>query len=298
MLLIVFVGPIFAFAGSRKDVYVDGSKTGTEDGSVSNPYHTISEALVHSDKRTDVHVAKGTYKDNIEIPKGVRIFGSDVDDVIIQAKNKKKVVVSMKDDTEINKVTIEKGRQGIWVKEDAEVSIIKCTVKNNDKDGISIAKGSTKKKDAVSITDSIIKNNGRAGIFSQKRRLVLIDNEIVDNETDGLDLAFGSSAWIEDNNFKDNDGSGMKLTLDSSNIWIKSNSFRNNGNEGIEISAWGTAGRIDINKSKFNSNENYAIARINKAPISKSFWNGLTIQSNNVFEKSVKGSVSPVILVR
>ncbi|EKD46946.1 MAG: hypothetical protein ACD_67C00006G0001, partial [uncultured bacterium] len=207
--------------------------------------------MVHADKNTDVHVAKGVYVDNIEIPKGVRIFGSDENDVIIRAKSKKKVVVSMKDNTEINKVTIEKGNEGIWVKEDASVSIIKTIVKDNKETGIRIASGSTKKKEAVNITDSVIKDNGRAGIFSQKRRLVLINNEISSNESDGVDIAKGSSAWIEDNKFKDNDGSGLKLTLDGSDIWTKSNSYRDNKHSGIEINAFGAAGRVDINKSRF-----------------------------------------------
>lgn len=298
LLVVVFVLPFLTFASSRKDMYVDGSRAGVENGSQASPYRTISEALVHADKKTDVHVAKGVYLDNIEIPSGVRVFGSDQNDVIIRAKNEKKVVVSMKDDTEINKVTIEKGNEGIWIKKDAKVSIVKCVVKNNDEDGIKIASGSTKKRDAVSITESIIKNNGRAGVYSQKRRLVLMENEISENESDGVDLAVGTSAWIEGNEFKDNEGSGLKVRLDESDIWTKSNKYRDNKNSGIEIDAYGKAGRVDINKSKFSENKDFAIARISRNAVAGKIWDGLSAQTNNTFEMSKKGNVSSIIRLK
>jgi len=298
LLVVIFVAPFLTFAGSRSNIYVDGSKTGAENGSQANPYHTISEALVHANNRSDVHVAKGVYIDNIEIPKGVRIFGSSASDVIIRAKNDKKVVVSMKDDTEINKLTIEKGNEGVWIKKDAEVSIIKCVIQKNDEDGINIASGSTKKDDAVSITDSVIRENGRAGIFSQKRRLVLMDNEIYDNDSDGVDLAAGTSAWIQDNKFKDNDGSGLKLRLDGSDIWTKSNTYRDNDHSGLEVNASGKTGRIDVNKSKFLENKNYGVTRVTRTGISANVWNGLTVQASNTFELTKQGAVSPIIRVK
>lgn len=294
----VIVLPFFTFASSRKDIYVDGSRAGEEKGTQEKPYHTISEALVHSDSRTDVHVAKGVYLDNIEIPKGVRVFGTSQDEVIIRAKRTSKVVVSMKDDSEINKVTIEKGREGIWVKENAEVSIIKTVVRDNKKDGIKIGKGSTKKDDPVVITDSIIEKNGRAGIFSEKRRLVIMNNEIRENDSDGMDLAAGTSAWIEDNKIKDNEGSGMKLTLDQSNIWTKSNTLRDNDHGGLEVDAKGGTGRIDINKSKFLENKTFGINRVARVSSAVNTFSGLTIQDNNVFEMTKEGNVSPVMVLK
>ncbi|NTW27517.1 MAG: hypothetical protein HGA36_04290 [Candidatus Moranbacteria bacterium] len=298
LLLAIFVLPFLTFASSRKDIYVDGLKSGVESGTAANPYHTISEALKHANNRTDVHVAKGEYKDNIEIPKGVKIFGSGQGEVVITAKNDRKVVVSMKDNTEINKLTIQEGREGVWIKEDARVSIIKCTIKDNRKDGINIASGSTKKADAVSITDSTIKNNGRSGIFSQKRRLVLINNEVIENDSDGADFAAGTSAWIEDNKFNDNDGSGLKLNFDNSNIWTKGNDYRDNKHSGLEVNAFGGAGRIDINKSNFIENKNFGIARIARGNVSINVWEGLTVQSNTTFEMTKIGKISSIIQVR
>jgi hypothetical protein len=297
VLLALFVGPFLTLASSRKDFYVDNKATGSEDGSAANPYHTISEALRHANDKTDVHVLKGVYEDNIEIPEGVKVFGSGADDVVIRAKSRKKAVVSMKDDTEINKVTIEKGKNGIWIKGNAKVSVINCVIQNNTSDGIKIEKGKVSNGNKVSITDSKIEDNGKNGILSGKRRLVLINNEILENDNDGIILDAGSSAWIEKNSIKDNDGSGMKLTLDGSDIWTKSNSIRNNDREGIEVNAYGQSGRIDINKSKIIGNNRFGVARVQRAQFSRSIWNGLTVQSNTVFDTNKFGNVSSVVFV-
>lgn len=295
LLLAIVVVPFLTFAGSRNDIYVDGSKKSAENGTAANPYHTISEALKHANKRSDVHVAKGTYTDNIEIPEGVRVFGSNKNDVVITAARRSKVVVSMRDNSEIDNVTIEKGNEGIWVKKNANVSITKCIVQDNKKDGIKIESGSTKKRDAISITDSIVRNNGRAGIFAWERRIVLMDNEIYENGSDGVDLSSGTSAWIQENNFKNNDGSGLKLRLDGSDIWTKSNTFRGNKHDGLEVSTWGKAGRIDINKSDFVENKNFAISRISRSGAADSIWKGLTVQSNTEFKITKIGEISSII---
>ena len=299
LLIVIFVAPFLSFASSRKDIYVDNSKIGAEDGTQARPYHTISEALVHANDRTDVHVAKGTYEDNIEIPKGVKIFGSDTDEVIVRAKSSRKVVISMSDNTEIDKLTIEKGKEGVWIKKDAKASIIKCVIRDNDKDGVRIGSGSnSKNENPVTISESTIKENGRTGIFSQKRRLVLMDNEITNNDSDGADLAPETSAWIEGNKFADNDGSGMKLRLDGSDVWTKSNTYRDNGHSGLEINAFGGQGRIDVNKSKFLENKNYGVARVDRGIFSNTVWNGFTSQSNTTFEITKQGTISPIIRVQ
>lgn len=296
LLIALFVLPLISFAGSRKDIYVSANAAGREDGSAAHPYKTISEALVHANSRTDVHVLKGSYKDNIEIPKGVRVFGSDRDDVVIRSRSSKKVVVSMKNDTVIDGVTIEQGKGGIWIKGDAEVSVVDCVIRDNESDGIKIEEGSAK-HDKVSITNSRIEDNGKSGIYSGKRKIVLINNEIINNDKDGVDLAAGTSAWLEKNEIKKNDKSGIKLTLDRSGIWMKNNSIRDNEREGIEINAYGGAGRIDINKAKIEGNGNYGVAKISRAGFSRSIWNGFTIHDTKIIDGNKKGSVSAIIAI-
>jgi hypothetical protein len=106
----------------------------------------------------------------------------------------------------------------------------------------------------------------------------------------------GSKASIRGNRIKGNDGSGMRINIDGSEIWTQNNTYRENNREGIEVDSKGERGRIDIKKSKFWNNNKWAIARIQKSGPDVN-WNGVTIQENNTFIQSQTGSISPIIRV-
>lgn len=295
LLISICILPFFTLA-STKQLYVDTKASGSEDGSSAHPYKTIKEALKHAKNNTEIHIAKGTYQENIEIPSGTKLFGSDRNDVVLKGKNDDDPVVTMHNKTELNKVTVKKGGVGIEIDNDDRASIIECIIEENKKEGIKIKKASVNDKYKASITDNTIKDNGRNGIFSEKRRLVLENNEVINNYGDGVGIMPGSKAWIKGNRIKDNNGSGMRINIDGSEIWTKSNTYRDNNREGIEIDSFGGTGRIDINKSKFWGNERWAIAKIQKSG-SINAWNGVTIQGNNEFIETKTGNVSPVIRV-
>lgn len=297
LLLAVFILPFFLFASGCKKIYVDDNASGNQDGSSGHPYKTISAALKKADKNDEVHILPGFYKENIEIPEEVEVYGSDEDKVIIEAKDDNEPVVKMKHKTKIDKVTVKKGEYGIEVGKNDRASIIECVIKDNDRDGIKIKEGEIQDKYKVSVTESLIENNGKSGIYSQKRRIILIDNEILGNDRDGVDLEAGSKAWIEGNRMKDNDGSGLKLVLDRSEIWTKNNTYYDNRREGVEINAFGGTGRIDLNKSKFYKNGRYGITRVQRGKFALDVWRGVTIQANNLFWENKIGNISEVIKI-
>jgi len=295
LLVAICVLPFFTFA-STKNIYVDASASGTENGSSEHPYKSIKEALKNAKSNTEVHIAKGTYQENIEVPSGVKIFGSDKEDVIIKGKNDDDPVIKLKHKTEINKITVKDGGVGVKVDDGDKTSIVECIIKENKKEGIKIEAAPVNDKYKVSISESIIKENGKNGIFSEKRRLVIIDSEISSNYGDGIGIMPGSKAWIAGNKIKDNNGSGMRINIDGSEIWTKSNTYRDNDREGIEVDSYGGTGRIDINKSKFWNNGKWAIAKIQKNGSANS-WNGFSVQTNNEFVENKTGNISPIIRV-
>ena len=301
MVAILVVAPFLAFSSHKDKLYVDAKASGSETGSVEHPYKTIKKALEKAGKNTEIHVAKGKYKENITIKEEVDIFGASQDGVIIEAKDDDKPVVTMKHDTTLNKVTVKNGKNGIKVDNGAKASIIKVTIKNNDRDGIYISEGRVKDKKMVSISECSITGNNWAGIYSKTRRLSIVDNDISENGSEGIDIENNSSAWIAGNRIKDNRGSGMKLRVDGSNIWTKSNSIRENKKEGIEISFRGTAGRIDIAKSKIVGNHKYGVAKVQRFPRSAdsvSLWNKyLTFGDNNEFWDNYLDPISGVIFI-
>lgn len=299
LVLAVFVLPMFTWAGSVKKVYVDDSASGSQDGSMEHPYKTIVEGLKHVNDDDELHVAPGTYKGNIEIPESVKLFGADEDTTIIDADSKNKPAVIMNHKTVLDKFTVKGGDHGIYVAKKSRASIIHCTVKGADKDGIHARGADTSEKYALSIVKSEVKDNDRAGIFSEKRKVVMIETDAHDNGSDGADIEAGSQAWIDDNHFADNGGSGLKIALDSSSIFVASkNTFRDNRHEGVEVNAYGKTGTVNIKKSKFINNKKYGIARIARnTSVSMGVWKGLT-ETENEFSSNNAGTVSPVLHIQ
>ncbi len=298
-VLAVFVLPVFVLAGNTQKFYVDASAKGTQDGSMNHPFKTINQALDRVNNDDEVHVAKGVYEENIEIPYSVKLFGEDEDTTIIKADDNDKPAVIMNHKTTLDKFTVKGGNHGVYVSRWSSASIIHCVIRDSKKDGIHIRNADTRDKFTVSIVKSEVKDSDRAGIFSEKRRIVMIETEVHDNGSDGADFALGSKAWLDDNTFRDNDGSGLKVALDSSSVFVASkNTFRDNNHEGVEVNAYGKTGTVNIEKSKFINNSKYGIARIARnASVPANVWSGLT-QTGNTFSSNHNGEVSPVLHIQ
>lgn len=290
--------PFVSVEAGRNKLYVNREVSGTQDGSSNHPYKTIQQALDKANSNTDIHVAKGTYKENIRIPKGVKLFGSSKKEVIIDGDSDESTI-RMKHKTEVNKITVKGGEYGIYVEGSSRVSIIDCIIKDNKKDGIKV-KESNRVKDSymVSVSKSNIEDNGKSGIFAEKGRLSLIDNFISENKGDGLDIGKGSRVWLDNNTIKENGRSGIKLVLDKSDIWMKKNSVHNNTREGMEISSFGEGGSINVDKSKFYENGRYGIARVSRGTAGAALWSGLTVQANTQYWGNVLGNLSGVVRVK
>ena len=301
-VLLMLVLPILAFSSSKSDIYVAVDASGNQDGSKSHPYKTINQALAVAKEGSEIHVAKGEYKENIEIKRDVDILGEDKDDVIIKAKDDDDAVVVMYDKSKINKVTIKGGKNGIFVQGHAKASIIKCVIKDNDRNGIEIEGEDRTEKNIVSISENEIKNNGKAGIYSETRRLSIVDNNIHNNKGDGIDVSNKKSiAWISGNKIEDNKKSGMKLTIDGSEIWTKGNKIKNNKREGIEVSFFGEAGRVDIAKTTIEKNDRFGVARVQRFGnyVLGKLWNQyLTFDSRNKISSNAFGDISNIIIVK
>lgn len=293
-LTVICIFPFFTFA-KGKTLHVDKNYIGVEEGTKSHPFRTISRALDNASESTTVNVEKGTYWENIEIPKGVTVAGSERDEVIIEADDDKPAV-KMKHKSHLDEVTVRNGKTGITISEGDKASVSECIIENNDKEGIKIEAADANSKYEAILTDNLIKNNGRNGIFSEKRKLFIRHNEITDNDGDGIGIMPGSKASISGNKIKNNDGSGMRINIDRSNIQTQNNTYRENNREGIEIDSKGESGKIDIGRSKFWNNDRWAIAKIQKSG-SITNWEGVTIQSNNAFIQSRTGNISPIIRV-
>lgn len=297
-LMVAITAPVFVWGGSKtKTIYVDKDNTkGTQDGSKDHPYRKIGTALDHAKGKTVIYVGKGQYKENIRLPKDTKLVGGkDKSDVVIVGDNDKPTI-TMKEDTEINKITVKGGRHGVRVEENAEARIIQSIIKDSARDGVHIDRGTLAKKDQVFIEKTDIKGSKMAGIFSEKRHVIVMDCEITRN-ADGIDFTSGVKAWFQDNFINDNRGSGAKFVLDGSSIWSKNNQFRRNGREGIEVNAYGAAGSVGLKKAKIADNKHYGITRVARTPAGAKTFGNLFLE--NIWNQgNAIGNVSPIFLLK
>lgn len=294
-LLALMLGPVFVF-GDGKNIYVDKDNKGSEDGSKDHPYRSIDKALRQAKKGSNIFVAKGRYKTNITIPKDVKVIGGkNTGDVVIEGDNDEPTV-TMKDDSEIKKVTIKGGRHGIRVEEEAAAKIIEVVIKDSVRDGIHIDKGTTVKKDEVFIEKTEIKDNKLAGIFSHRRSVTVTDTDILRNG-DGVDFTAGVKAWFKDNRISDNRGSGLKITLDGASFWSRDLSVRRNGREGVEVNAYGAAGNIGFKKSTFIDNGRYGVAKVIRGSGGEGALKSIFLEETRL-EGNRSGSVSSLLWVK
>ena len=292
-IILVVALPFLTFAGNNKKIFVDTDASGSQDGSASHPYKTITQALKKAKSDSKIFIASGTYKENLIVPDGIELDGKGMNKTILKADDHHDSVVVLQGDAKLYGMTIRNGRTGVKVADSGKVKIVECRIQRNDWDGVFINSGKVNDDNRVSITDSEIGDNGRTGLFAEKRKLILMDTKIYGNDSDGAFFASGTSAWIQDTRFNNNSGSGMKAELDNSQIFTKSNSFIVNRHEGIEVTSFGGNGRIDINKSRMENNGNYGIARVQRKAAAASVWNGLTVE-NPIFANIHKGEISGV----
>jgi hypothetical protein len=295
LLVGVLALPFFGFAKDDK-IYVDDDASGKEDGSSSHPFDTISEALDEADSDTEVIVRPGTYKENITLPKGVVLTGADKDKVTIKGDDDDEPVVVMKHKTKLRGVTVKGGKVGVVVKEDSRAEVSDSSIEDNRREGIIVKKAPRNSDHKMSIVDTEVKDNGRAGIYSEKRKLVIIESEIKDNDGDGVNLARGVEAYFDNNSISKNNKSGLSFVLDDSSVFVASkNTFRENKREGIEINAFGSVGFVTIKKSRISENHHYGIAKLQRSVAASKHWRHVVIENNNNLFGNVKGNISPVI---
>jgi len=291
--------PVFVF-GSSKVIFVDKNANGSEEGTSEHPYQSISKALDHAKGGTEVRVKNGDYKENITIPKDVKIVGDSEnrDKVIIKARNEDKPTVEMKDQSELSSITIKGGRHGVRILPDAQAHLYNVVVKDSNRDGIHIDSAKTDKRHRVILDTVEITHNDRTGIFSEKRSITLINSFITLNKSDGVDFAMGTEVWLGDNSFSGNKGSGLKLVLDGASLTSKKNNIQNNGREGMEINSYGASGSMSFKKATIVKNGRFGIARVARTASGFGAFGGLVYGTDvnvNKIDQNGLGSLSRII---
>ena len=294
LLAIVFIVPGISLASKTDELFVDDDASGKQDGSYDHPYKTINKALKEVDGKTKIIVKRGTYTENIVVPKNVEITGKEAKKVIIKAENKSAPTVTLSNKTELSSLTIEGGKPGILIENsgNGEVTIVDCLIRDSRGDGIKVKEDDKSSDRKVNIINNKIYENDKSGIYSEKRKLVIMDNEIFDNKLDGIDLEDSMKAHLEDNEINQNKGVGIKFRVGKSSMTITKNSFYNNDKDGIEARYEGKAGGVTISRNSFVKNDGFGIVKLYKASSDNANFTGLNIEKNNNFSENEDGTIS------
>ncbi len=284
--------------GSVSTLYVDKNTSEKQDGTKEHPFEKISQAIskVKDNDGTKIYVAQGEYKENFNIPEDAQVIGAGKDKTIIKGDDDEDAVVYMEHGTKLQGVTVKDGKVGILVKKNSRAEISSVIVKDNDKEGVLALEAHDKgSRYALTVSDSTIKDNGRSGVYAEKRSVVIVDSTLYENNWNGVAVSKDSKLWLEDSKIRDNEKSGVHITLDQSDIFVIDCDIEDNVREGLEINVFAKGGYAKIDNTNFDDNGRYGIARLDRAPgTSDSLWKDVEIKKNT-FDGNGLGTVSPII---
>ena len=283
---------------ARSSVFADSNASGSMDGTAEYPFKKIQDAIDKAAKdHRNVIVRKGTYVENINVKENVEINGENQDKVVIIAKDKHDPTVTMEDGTELRKVTVKNGEYGVYVEKGAHAVVDKCTVTNNRKDGIKAGESNKKDKDhQLEVYNSEISDNGWNGIYAMERKSIIMDNDIGDNDKEGIELEKNSVSWVSGNSVHGNGNNGLRVTIDGSKVFTRNNTFNHNDGAGAEVRSNGKSGLVSLEKSKFYNNHRFGVARVSRGGFSAvSQWDKALFIKDAKFYNNNKGNVSPIL---
>ena len=251
ILFFSFMGSCLA-TFSQSSIYVDGSSSGSESGTLSNPYHTIQAAINSASNGDTIKVAKGTYDTVRIVNKKVFLLGGfagngDFSTVDTQAN---KTIIEWTNDKPCVFVSIASPISGSLV-------ISGFTIRNG-KRGIELEDGyPVGVLDNIIIENNIIENNGvrnasqYGGGISLEGKDITIRNNIIRNNHSGRGAAIGRTHdlinfLIADNRIENNTGYNDHaggVSLDGTGT-VTRNIF--DGNIAAQDSSYGYGGAILI----------------------------------------------------
>jgi parallel beta-helix repeat protein len=222
------------------------------DGSPSNPYTSITEALASQPTQgTVLQLSAGTYSRDtgevfpIKVPEGITLRGEPSAlgaNVIVQGSGKlispsfasQNVTILMSNGVRIEGLTVtnrESRGTAIWVESSKGVAIANSSLINSNREGIFITGNAE-----VTISDNLFKNNGANGIsavgsstgeirnnrfedtgfglaIGQRSRISVINNNIVKN-VDGIVISNLASPTLRNNLITDSKRNGIVILKD------------------------------------------------------------------------------------
>ncbi|UCE72858.1 MAG: right-handed parallel beta-helix repeat-containing protein, partial [Methanomassiliicoccales archaeon] len=233
---LTFESDVVTAAGAT--IYVDDDNTGFEDGSIDDPWNTITEGVNDATPQDTVFVFNGTYVENIWISEAINLIGEDKNETIIDGGNITDTVTIFADWVNITGFKITNGNpSGMYIQSFSEYNTVEDNIiSDNYIYGVEIFGDS----DHNTISENDILNNGDTGveIQSESDYNIVSNNNIDNNSVIGVYInnpaSFPNLYNNITNNYINNSQIGIYVKNSNNNNIIDSN-FVNNTQYGISL---------------------------------------------------------------
>jgi WD40 repeat protein len=155
MKLLRFLGIVLVVAVGAGSLALSGGK----EIRVPQDYKTIQEAINAASEGDTILVDVGTYKETIEIPKGLTLVGAERDKTIIDGGGLELGVVTISSAAlvTVRNVTITNGRDGVLVERGAQALLRQTRIAQNQRDGVLV-------QGRAELLGNLIHNNKNCGV--------------------------------------------------------------------------------------------------------------------------------------
>lgn len=294
----------FLSQAASYDFYVDITNTGAEDGTEANPYNTITEAITAAEGNAEdnrkIYIANGEYREQLNLPTKVELHGESKSNTVVYGKDTSgshlKYTIKMNNRTKIKNIQVKYGKTGVLVNNDDKATIDKCKIKKFKKIGIEVEEADRKDSKLLKIEDSKIYDGKGKAMYIKSRKIEITDNEIYDNDEEGIDLRSKMKGKIKNNDIHDNEEGGIEMELKSANLKITNNDIEDGGSSGINLQYRGKnkAGKLTLKRNDIKDNRSWGIkcsTPVKGEPPVYYFKDATTLISNTI-KNNKKGAYS------
>ncbi len=261
LVVLFLLSPFFVLA---KSCLVDKSET------QSDVYKTINKSL--EDGCNFITVAPGEYAEDINIKDGVKISGINKE-VVIEG------TVTMNGESGLKGVHIDNPRTqdsngrtiGVKIEKGAKAILYNIEVSNADI-GVESSEGSQ-----LTVMDSKMYKNNKAFYIRRGTTVDIRNNEVVDNDEEGIDVRAKINGSINGNKIIRNGEGGIEIVMGESKMKIVNNIINDNHASGIALQFYkDNSGLGDFliggNELMRNGNQGITCKRPSGGKTVKQYW--------------------------
>jgi parallel beta-helix repeat protein len=238
IILFIFnlIFPTIASEDTVLTLYVGGNNSGN--------YSTIQKAIENASNGSIIYVYNGTYFENIVLEKSITLRGENKNGVILSSAGLGNTITIKNDRVTVSGFSIKNGQKISWVgggfaylgagiRINSNYSNVSNNIIFNNSFGILIENGFENKIYSNKIFDngdgmkiSGFNNTIEGNIIEENNKLLIWDEEKSSNTGIILNAAYNSV--INNNNISENKGTGINVSVSSTENIIYHNNFINN----------------------------------------------------------------------